>query len=89
MYARPLIHKALDYSFSILNLHKVYLNVAAGNEKAIHIYEDCGFSEDGVLKDEFFINGKYTDVKRMFILQNVYFIFIRKTDFLPERARIH
>ncbi|WP_144212496.1 spermidine N1-acetyltransferase [Shewanella donghaensis] len=68
-YARTLIRKALNYAFTILNLHKVYLHVAIENERAIHLYEKCGFREEGHLVKEIFINGKYCDVKRMYILQ--------------------
>ncbi|MCG6507953.1 GNAT family N-acetyltransferase, partial [Vibrio parahaemolyticus] len=71
-FARTLINKALDYSFTILNLHKIYLHVAIDNEKAVHLYESCGFVEEGHLVQEFFINGRYRDVKRMYILQNDY-----------------
>jgi len=68
-YASTLINKALHYAFTILNLHKVYLHVAIENEKAIHLYQKCGFIEEGHLVEEIFINGEYRDVKRMYILQ--------------------
>lgn len=71
-YATTLINKALDYSFTILNLHKIYLHVAVENEKAVHLYDKCGFIEEGHLVQEFFINGRYQDVKRMYMLQNDY-----------------
>lgn len=71
-YARTLINKALNYAFTILNLHKVYLSVAVNNEKAIHLYEDCGFIEEGHLVQDIFVNGEYCDVKRMYILQDAY-----------------
>ncbi|AJY51848.1 spermidine N1-acetyltransferase [Halomonas sp. KO116] len=71
-FARSLIRQALHYSFTILNLHKVYLIVAVENVKAIHLYEESGFIEEGHLVHEFFINGKYRDVKRMYILQGTY-----------------
>ncbi|SHO54611.1 Spermidine N(1)-acetyltransferase [Vibrio quintilis] len=71
-YASCLIHKALDYSFTILNLHKIYLHVAIENDKAIHLYNKAGFKEEGHLVQEFFINGHYQDVKRMYILQHDY-----------------
>ncbi|CED57046.1 spermidine N1-acetyltransferase [Aliivibrio wodanis] len=71
-YARSLIHKALNYAFTILNLHKVYLHVAVNNEKAIYLYETCGFMEEGHLVKEIFVNGEYSDVKRMYIIQNTY-----------------
>jgi diamine N-acetyltransferase len=72
-YASLLIRRALNYAFTILNLHKVYLQVALDNEKAIHLYEKSGFIEEGNLKAEIFINGQYCDVKRMYILQQAYF----------------
>ena len=71
-FARFCIHKALDYSFTILNLHKIYLSVAVDNAKALHLYQQCGFAEEGHLVGEFFIEGQYRDVKRMYILQEDY-----------------
>jgi len=71
-YARILIDRALNYAFTILNLHKVYLHVAIDNEKAIHLYQKCGFIEEGHLVKEIFINGQYCDIKRMYILQDAY-----------------
>lgn len=71
-YASKLIHKALNYAFTILNLHKIFLNVAVNNEKAIHLYKKCGFQEEGHLVQEIFVNGQYSDIKRMYILQNIY-----------------
>ena len=71
-YARTLIKLALDYAFTILNLHKVYLVVSEANEKAIHLYKESGFIEEGHLVQEFFINGKYCDAIRMYILQSQY-----------------
>ncbi|MEM9486259.1 MAG: spermidine N1-acetyltransferase [Cyanobacteria bacterium P01_F01_bin.116] len=75
-FARTLIGLALDYAFSILNLNKVYLLVAVDNEKAIHLYSESGFTEEGRLIQEVFTNGKYRDVIRMYILQNTFFSHI-------------
>lgn len=69
-YSREMTEKALDYSFNILNLHKIYLQVAVENVKAIHIYNKCGFREEGHLVEEYFINGCYQDAKRMYLLQD-------------------
>jgi diamine N-acetyltransferase len=60
---------ALDYGFSVLNLHKIYLIVDKDNRKAVHIYTKLGFKVEGVLKEEFFMNGEYRDVTRMCIFQ--------------------
>lgn len=79
-FARSLIGQALHYSFTILNLHKVYLIVAVENVKAIHLYQESGFIEEGHLVQEFFINGKYRDVKRMYILQDTYLVQLTASD---------
>nr|WP_051057586.1 spermidine N1-acetyltransferase [Herbaspirillum sp. B39] len=60
---------ALDYGFPVLNLHKIYLIVDRENEKAVHVYAKAGFRQEGVLKEEFFMNGQYRDVIRMGIFQ--------------------
>lgn len=64
---------AMDYAFSVLNMHKLYLVVDSTNDKAIHIYQKVGFMIEGKLIDEFFIKGKYHDALRMCIFQDQYF----------------
>lgn len=63
---------AMDYAFSVLNLYKLCLVVDKENHKAIHIYEKLGFQVEGNLIHEFFVNGEYRDVKRMYIFQHGY-----------------
>lgn len=69
-YASIATDLAISYSFSILNLHKLYLLVAKKNEKAIHIYEKAGFKEEGLLKEHFFVDGQYEDCLIMSLFQN-------------------
>jgi diamine N-acetyltransferase len=64
-YATEATRLAMNYAFNVLNLHKLYLIVDCQNEPAIKIYTKLGFREEGVLKDEFFVNGQYRDVYRM------------------------
>jgi ribosomal protein S18 acetylase RimI-like enzyme len=40
---------------------KVALRVLAPNAPARRLYESCGFSVEGVLREEFLLNGKYVD----------------------------
>lgn len=68
-YASIATKLAMDYAFSVLNLHKLYLIVDQVNEKAIHIYEKMGFQEEAVLKEEYFINGTYHNIVIMSIFQ--------------------
>ncbi|ASK64078.1 spermidine acetyltransferase [Virgibacillus phasianinus] len=71
-YAIDATHLAMDYAFSVLNMHKLYLIVDQENEKAIHIYKKVGFSVEGELKDEFFVEGSYHNAVRMYIFQQQY-----------------
>ncbi|UQZ90951.1 spermidine N1-acetyltransferase [Deltaproteobacteria bacterium Smac51] len=71
-YAAPAARLAIEYSFAVLNLYKLYLLVAKENERAIHIYKKLGFESEGVLKGEFYINGRYRDVIRMAIFRDDY-----------------
>lgn len=68
-YASTATNLAIEYAFTILNLHKIYLLVDKNNEKAIHIYKKTGFQIEGELKEEFFINGSYHDAIRMCMFQ--------------------
>src|SRR5699024_11485599 len=71
-YASTATKLAMDYAFSNLNLHKLYLFVDEINEKAIHIYKKAGFQVEAILKDEFFVNGAYHNAVIMSIFQDQY-----------------
>ena len=49
-------------------LHKVWLTVHAGNAAAIAVYERCGFQTEGVLRDEFLLDGERVDALRMGVI---------------------
>ncbi len=61
-----------DFAFNRLNLHKLELKVADYNERAIRCYKKCGFKEEGRIRENYFINGKYTDTLCMGILKREY-----------------
>jgi RimJ/RimL family protein N-acetyltransferase len=53
---------ALNYAWKTLNLHRVSLNVFAGNERAIAAYAKAGFQEEGVMRAAAFTDGVWRDV---------------------------
>ncbi len=71
-YAREVMSQAVNYAFKVLNIHKLYLVVAVDNGRAIKLYRDFGFVEEGRLVQEFFTNGYYRDAIRMYMLQSDY-----------------
>ena len=71
-YARLAAQLVMGYAFDVLNLYKLYLVVDMENAHARHLYARLGFTEEGVLRREFFVNGSYHDVTRMCIFQDDY-----------------
>jgi diamine N-acetyltransferase len=63
---------ALEEAFSVLNLHRLYLHVLADHQAAQALYRQCGFREEGVLKDHNFKEGQYVDVVIMGLLASDY-----------------
>jgi RimJ/RimL family protein N-acetyltransferase len=60
----------LAYGFAELNLHRMQLDVAAPNARAIRCYEKCGLREEGRLRDDWFAHGQYCDRVVMGILED-------------------
>jgi diamine N-acetyltransferase len=61
---------AMEYAFKTLNLNKLYLVVDSENKRAINVYSKLGFKSEGVLIQEFFVDGVYRDAYRMAVFQN-------------------
>jgi len=57
------------FGFDEVNLHKIRLDVHAGNAGAVRTYERVGFRKEGVLREEAFRRGGYIDVIRMGLLR--------------------
>lgn len=55
----------LRFAFEKLGLNKVYLYVSSVNPRAARAFEKAGFSEEGTLHQEFFVDGQFVNVKRM------------------------
>lgn len=61
-YGADAVASLVRFSFSHLNMHKIYLKVFSTNLRAIRCYEKAGFQTEGVLKQHHFENGQYIDV---------------------------
>lgn len=54
--------KVLQMAFKEWGLKRVYLNVLKHNERAIQLYEHCGFKYEGKFEKHLYINGVYQDL---------------------------
>ena len=48
-----------------MGLHKLWLIVREENEKARAKYDRAGFRDEGILRDEYFVHGKFYNMVRM------------------------
>ncbi|MBW2340814.1 MAG: GNAT family N-acetyltransferase [Deltaproteobacteria bacterium] len=60
------------YAFKSLNLNRLYLNVGVDNREAIALYKKLDFVEEGILREHYYIEGKFCDIVTMAILRNDY-----------------
>ncbi|MCF6296408.1 MAG: GNAT family N-acetyltransferase [Flavobacteriaceae bacterium] len=61
-YAEEAVNLLVDYGFSILNLHKVWMELYEFDIVKIDFFTNkFNFTKDGVLKDNCFDGGKYWD----------------------------
>lgn len=62
----------LNLAFNCFHLERVYLNVLSGNEKAIRLYEKCGFVYEGEFRKHLFLKGEYKTLKWYSMLKEEY-----------------
>ncbi len=60
----------INYGLQALGLQKIYLNTLSNNIRNIRINEELGFSVEGILRNEVFIEGQYQDIIRMGLCAN-------------------
>lgn len=44
-YGKEALMRSVEYGFDILGLNRIFLAVYTDNERAIHVYQKCGFKE--------------------------------------------
>lgn len=71
-YATQATCLAMGYAFTVLNLYKLFLVVDVENTRAVTVYKKLGFTEEGILRHEFFVDGVYRDAYRMAAFQPDY-----------------
>lgn len=64
-FGKEAMQLGLHYAFDMLNLRKISLEVLSENLAAIALYKKFGFEEEGTLKQHFFFDGVYFNVKIM------------------------
>ena len=50
-----------SYAFTHLNMHQLYANITADNEKSIELFKKLGFLQTGIKKDWIYSEEKFKD----------------------------
>lgn len=64
--------RILQIAFEEFHFQRVYLNVLSDNERAIRLYEKCGFIYEGAFRRHLFLKGEFKTLKWYSILDNEY-----------------
>ncbi|MDQ7096614.1 GNAT family protein [Desulfosporosinus sp. PR] len=74
-YGTEAIKLLQRYVFNRLNLNRLEIKVRDFNIRALRCYIKCGFKEEGRLRQNFFVNGNYTDTIVLSLLKSEYEMF--------------
>ena len=69
----------LRYAFQEANLHRIELEVFSFNQRAIHMYDKCGFKLEGTRRQALFREGQWHDEHIMAILRDEWQTLNRKS----------
>ncbi|MDD4516628.1 GNAT family N-acetyltransferase [Massilibacteroides sp.] len=61
-YAGQAVKLIIDYSFSFLKLHQLYVHIPTDNITSKKLFTSCGFKESGIVKDWNSVSEGFSDV---------------------------
>ncbi len=68
-YGTDAMRTLCRFGFEMMNLHRIQLDVYAGNERARHVYEKVGFKVEVRKRQAMYKLGRYQDVYVMGLLE--------------------
>ncbi len=69
---RRCIEFMIGFGFNELNFNRIYLSVLSTNQRAIQLYRQTGFVDEGVLRQAQYKNSHYIDLVLMGLLREEY-----------------
>jgi len=67
-YGKEATSLLIDHAFNRLNLHKITTGMVLENFPSKKMFEALGFVQEGNLREQFFLNGRYCDSLRYGLL---------------------
>jgi len=69
-YAEESCRLLLDYGFNELCLNKVWTEIYEFDDKKKTLYDKCGFHQDGLLRQNYWYDGKWWDSRILSVLNS-------------------
>jgi diamine N-acetyltransferase len=69
-YGTEVMTLMLKHGFKELNLNRIFLRVYETNQRGLRAYEKAGFKQEGRLRQDRFMDGKYIDVLLMSVIRS-------------------
>lgn len=69
-YATEAVDLCIKHAFDDRNLHKVWAQIIEGNEASMRVLEKLRFQQEGVLRQQEYVDGEFVDVYRYGILSS-------------------
>lgn len=69
-YGRDALETFLDWAFRMMGFRRLKLQTLATNERALRLYEACGFQREGLLREDEYVDGAYRDIVVMGLLRS-------------------
>jgi len=77
-YGKEVGRLLLSHAFEHLGFHRVSIGVVGFNRNALRFWKSLGFKKEGVERDEYFYDNKYSDGIMMSILENEFRKSVKK-----------
>jgi len=71
-YGKEAGHLLLTHAFHTLGFHRISVGVVGFNQTAIKYWKSLGFKKEGIHREEYYCDNKYSDFIMMSIIENEY-----------------
>ncbi|MHA2393343.1 MAG: GNAT family N-acetyltransferase [Promethearchaeota archaeon] len=68
----------INYAFTELNLNKISASIHNPNQRSLRASEKLAFKEEGILKEQVYVDGEYVDEHRFSLLKKEWIIENKK-----------
>jgi RimJ/RimL family protein N-acetyltransferase len=63
----------VKYGFEELNFHKIFAGIFEPNKGSWTVAENVGFIHEATLREEIYVDGKYVDVRKYYLIKDEWF----------------